>query len=315
MDEKKKNQIIKCPKCGEIVNIQGFPSEKKEVVCPKCDFRGFFEFPTNGKKIKENENNKLLEKMITFSINHPGKTLLIFLVITFLFLIPTSQLAIDSSMNGIIGDDMPNEIQKFTEVSELFGEQELVTVVVDATDINEETAIGYLEDLSLELEKYSYYKDIKYSQSNNFAGNQTILYLPEEYLYFLLDSEASIESVQENYTFLMNTVNQTSYFVSENGNIYLLNLILNVAIDSMEIRVDVMETVKDSITKLKDSKSSYASLEVGYTGSMVVMDYEGDQLAMDDMAKAFVVTFILILILLFVSFRSLSLPALALARC
>ena len=31
---KKKNQFIKCPKCGEIVNIQGVPGEKKEVVCP-----------------------------------------------------------------------------------------------------------------------------------------------------------------------------------------------------------------------------------------------------------------------------------------
>ncbi|KYK25007.1 hypothetical protein AYK25_05600 [Thermoplasmatales archaeon SM1-50] len=309
MNGKKKNQIIKCPKCGEILNIQGVPGEKKEVVCSKCDFRGFFEFPIN---IKENENKKFLGKIINFSVSHPGKTLLIFLVITFLFLIPTSQLAIDSSMTGIIGEDMPDEIQKFTEISELFGEQELVTVVVDAANSNEETAIGYLEDLSLELEKYSYYKDIKYSQSNNFAGNQTILYLPEEYLYFLLDSEASTESVQENYTLLMNTINQTSYFVSEDGNIYLLNLILNVAIDNMEIRVDVIETVKNSITKVKDSKSSYDTLEVGYTGSMVVMDYEGDQMAMDDMAKAFVVTFILILLLLFVSFRSLSLPALAL---
>jgi predicted RND superfamily exporter protein len=310
MNVKKKNQFIKCPKCGEIVSIQGIPGENKEVLCPKCDFRGSFEFPNSEKNI--NDNNKLLGKIINLSISHPGKTLLVFFVITFLFLIPTSQLVIDSSMEGIIGDDMPDEIQKFTEISELFGEQELVTVVVDATDSNNEIAIGYLEDLSLELEKYSYYKDIKYGQSKNFAGNQSILYFPEEYFYFLTDSKASIESVQENYTLLMNTVNQTEYFVSENGNIYLLNLILNVAIDSMEIRVDVIDTVKNSIALVKNSNPSYSSLEVGYTGSMVVMDYEGDQMAMDDMAKAFIVTFVFILILLFVSFRSLSLPALSL---
>jgi len=310
MNGKKKNQFIKCPKCGEIVNIQGIPGENKEVVCPKCDFRGSFEFPNSEKNIYE--NNKLLGKIINLSINHPGKTLIVFFVITFLFLIPTSQLVIDSSMEGIIGDEMPDEIQKFTEISELFGEQELVTVVVDATDSNNEIAIGYLEDLSLELEKYSYYKDIKYGQSKNFAGNQTMLYFPEEYFYFLTDTKASIESVQENYTLLMNTVNQTEYFVSENENIYLLNLILNVAIDSMEIRVDVIDTVKNSITLVKNSNPAYSNLEVGYTGSMVVMDYEGDQMAMDDMAKAFIVTFVFILILLFVSFRSLSLPALAL---
>jgi predicted RNA-binding Zn-ribbon protein involved in translation (DUF1610 family) len=51
---KKKNQFIKCPKCGEIVNIQGVPGEKKEVVCPKCDFRGSFEFPKIGKNVIEN---------------------------------------------------------------------------------------------------------------------------------------------------------------------------------------------------------------------------------------------------------------------
>ncbi len=312
MNKRNKEQFIKCPNCGEIVHIQGSSGEKREIICPKCDFKGSFEFPKVEKSVKENGNNRLLGRMITFSTRHPGKTLLIFLAITFIFLIPTSQLTIDSSMGGMLGEDMPDEIQQFVELSELFGEQELVTVVVDATDSDEETAISYLEDLSVELEKYSYYKDIKFSQSMDFTDDQTILYLTETYLYFLLDSEASVESAQENYTLLMGTINQPTYFVSESGNIYLLNLILNVAIDSLDIRVDVIETVKNSMVNVQNSKPLYTNLEVGYTGSMVVMDYEGDQLAMDDMAKAFVVTFIFILVLLFVSFRSLSLPALAL---
>ena len=146
MNERKKKQFIKCPNCGEIVNIQGLSGERIEVTCPKCDFKGSFEFSMDEKSVKENGNNRLLGRMITFSTRHPGKTLLIFLVITFLFLIPTSQLTIDSSMGGMLGEDMPDEIQQFVELSELFGEQELVTVVVDATDSDEETAINLIKE-------------------------------------------------------------------------------------------------------------------------------------------------------------------------
>jgi predicted RND superfamily exporter protein len=50
-------------------------------------------------------------------------------------------------------------------------------------------------------------------------------------------------------------------------------------------------------------------LDVGFTGSMAVIDYEGDKMAMNDVMVTFFITFILILILLFISFRSISLPA------
>ncbi len=37
-------KFIKCPKCGNIVEIKGFPGEKKFLSCSKCNSKGYFKF-------------------------------------------------------------------------------------------------------------------------------------------------------------------------------------------------------------------------------------------------------------------------------
>ncbi len=273
--------------------------------------------------VKENENkdgnNKNVKRnplawIVGVSTGHPGKTLLAFLLITILFLIPTSQLKIDTSMEGFFGtENLPEEIEKFQEIGDEFGEQELVTVVVDCKKPeNGDIAKNYLADLAEKLKKDDDFKDIRYISNKNFAGEKVILYLPEDYLIFLIDSNATIESVNETYQFMMAQFNQPQYYVSETGKIYLLNMVLNGSIESAEQRTKVFDGLYDTLDDIQDSNSDYQVLDVGFTGSMAVIDYEGDKMAMQDVMITFFITFILILILLFVSFRSISLPALAL---
>ena len=265
------------------------------------------------KKIKNIGNKNPLVWAARVSTLHPGKVLLAFTIITFLFLIPTSQMQIDSSIEGMFGGgEMPEEIEKFDEMADLFGEQELVTIVIDCSDSNGTIAKMYLEDLAAELHRGTDFTDIQYTQNMNFGDDKTILYLPEEYLYFILDPNATAASLNGTYQIIMGQFSEPSYFVSENGKIYLLNMVLNGTIESADQRLEVFDGLYDTLDDVQDSDPQYSDLEVGFTGSLVVMDYEGDKMAMNDVMVTFVITFILILILLFISFRSISLPAMAL---
>jgi ABC-2 type transport system ATP-binding protein len=38
-------KFIKCPKCGNIVEITGIPGEKKILTCSECNSKGYFKFP------------------------------------------------------------------------------------------------------------------------------------------------------------------------------------------------------------------------------------------------------------------------------
>lgn len=267
------------------------------------------------KKVQNSETKATKNPLVwaaRVSTTHPWKVLLVFTVIVILFMVPTSQMQIDSSMEGMFGEDPPREVKKFQDVAELFGEQELVTIVVDCSDSNGTIAKMFLADLATVLGNGNDFTDIQYTQNMNFGGEKTILYLPEEYLYFVLDPNATAESVNGTYQYIVGQFNEPAYFVSENGNIYLLNMILNGSIESADQRLEIFDGLYETLDDVQDSDPIYSDLEVGFTGSIAVMDYEGDKMALNDVMVTFVITFILILILLFVSFRSISLPAMAL---
>ncbi len=254
----------------------------------------------------------ILKWIMDVSTKHPVKVLITFIIIAVLMGGLASQLTIDTSIESAFGEDMPDDVNKFEKVSSKFGEHDTVTVVVDCSDSNRSNAEFFLQDLSSELKRSQYFTNIQYTQSMNFGENKSILYVPEEQLRFLLDPNATRESVQVAYSMIMTKMNRSSYIVSENGEILLLNMILDVKIDGAKIRNEVFESLEDTLDDIQNSKERYSDLDVGYTGSMVVMDHQGDELALGDMFTSLIITFILILILLFISFRSISLPLLSL---
>ncbi|UCE38350.1 MAG: MMPL family transporter [Thermoplasmata archaeon] len=253
-----------------------------------------------------------LTVLVGISAGHPKKTLLVALIVTIIFMALAANLKIDSSVEGVFGDDVPEEIEDFMEVGEEFGEQELVTVVVDCENSNETNARMFLKDLAPVLKGTEWFRDIQYTQNMDFAGEKTILYVPEEYLYFVMDPNATSESVEMTHQYIISSMNEPQYFVSENGNIYILNMILNNTIDDVDERAEIFDGLYELLEEVQDSDSQYDDLKVGFTGSMTVMDYEADKMALNDMYLTGIVTFILILIILFISFKSISLPLLSL---
>lgn len=246
------------------------------------------------------------------STKHPVKVLVIFILLALLMGSFASQLTIDTSFESVFGEDMPDDVKKFEKVSNKFGEHDTVTVVVDCSDSNQRNAEAFLQDLGGELRESQYFTNIQYTQSMNFGENKSILYVPQKQLRFLLDPNATKESVQATYSMIMAKMNESSYIVSDNGEILLLNMILDVKIDSADIRTELFGDLESTLDDAQESEQRYSDLEVGYTGSMVVTDHQGDELALCDMYTSLIITFILILILLFISFRSISLPLLSL---
>lgn len=243
------------------------------------------------------------------STGHPGKTLLAFMLMAVILMIPASQLKTDTSIESVFGDDP--DVSRHLELSEKFGEQELVTVVVDCTNSSEEVAREYLEGLAAVLVDSRWFRDVSYTQNMDFAGEKGILYLPEEHLYFLLDPEATPESIVQTHAYIMDQMGQPSYYVSDDGNLYLLNMNLNVTVKDAETRNAIFDDLYGILDDMSTSNSAYEDLEVGFTGGLVVTDYEGDKMAMGDIFMTAALTFALIFVLLFVSFRSISLPLLS----
>jgi predicted RND superfamily exporter protein len=268
------------------------------------------------KDVKDNkekvDRKNPLTLLVGISAGHPKKTLLVALVVTIMFMALAANLKIDSSMEGVFGDDVPKEISDFMEVGEEFGEQELVTIVVDCENSNETNARMFLKDLALELEGNDWFRDIQYTQNMDFGGEKTILYVPAEHLYFVMDPNATAESVDNTHQYIISSMNEPQYFVSENGNIYILNMILNNTVEDVDERAKIFDGLYEILDEIQDSNPQYDDLTVGFTGSMTVMDYEGDKMALNDMYITGIVTFILILIILFISFKSVSLPLLTL---
>jgi len=243
------------------------------------------------------------------STGHPWKTLFIFLAIAVILVIPASQLETDTSMESLFGEDP--DVNKHLEISEKFGEQQLITVVVDCTNSSRDVAEDYLEQLSASLRESEWFREIRYTQNMDFAGEKGILYLPEEHLYFLLDPNATTESILQTHSAIMSQMNQPSYLVSDNGNLYLLTMNLNATIEDMETRTAIFDGLYETIDDVTATDQAFQDLEVGFTGGMDVTDYEGDKMAMDDIFMTAGITFVLILVLLFVYFRSISLPMLS----
>jgi len=265
----------------------------------------------NETKMKKHRKN-LLAILVLGSANNPKKSLVVMGIITVLFLIPASRLTIESDLEGFMGDDVPPDIEQFQLISSEFGEQELVTIVVDCSQSTPEAAEGYVEELAERLQEYEWFTSIQYSQTLDFAQQNQILYVPEEHLQFLLDPDATPESVTQLYGHITAQMNAPSYIVSETGSLYLLNMVLSTAITDINVRTEIFESLHSLIQEVQTQTEEYENLEIGITGGMMVMDYETDQMAINDIFLTVIVAFVLILILLFISFRGLSLPFLML---
>jgi len=254
-----------------------------------------------------------ISRLVGFSARHPGQALVIFTIITAILMIPASQLKVDSSIDSFFGDDPDPEIASLMEVEEKFGEQAGVNVVVDCSESNGTVAQQYLRELADALEEEGDFKEIRYIVNRNLISSNAVLYIPQDHLHFLMDPNLTSDVANATFEQMMgNGRDSEEYMVSNDGHIYLMNMVINNTINTVEERDSLFGGLFKTVDDILKDNHRYDDLEVGVTGGFLVSDYEGDTMAMGDLAITGLITFVFIFILLFISFRSLSVPAMSL---
>ena len=252
----------------------------------------------------------ILERLVKATTHHPIITILIVLGITALALIPASSFTIASSVEGFFESDDP-DVLAAEEVKERFGEPDVVAVVIDCSQSSSSAAKAYAKALAKKLEKDSRWKDIEYKQDLSFAAERAILYLPGEQLAALADPGVIAPETLETYqASAQGMIGATEYIVSDNEKIYLVTMGVNIDMENTDERESLLDDLGKIIEETKNEANSYETLDVGFTGGMMVIDYEGDKMVMEDFRRTAIITLILILALLFIFFRSLSIPLL-----
>jgi len=250
----------------------------------------------------------ILERLVQASTGHPVVTILVVLGITALAAIPASGFAVDTSIEGFFGEDDP-EFQAAKQIRERFGEQDSVLVVIDCSRSHTYTAKAYARSLADKLKKDSRWRDVEYKQDISFAAEKAILYMEEQQLDALTRPGAAAALPGASTGSTPGMTGGQAYFSSDDKNIYLVTMGVTIEMASLE-RNYLLDDLAELIEETNREDRRYQSLDVGFTGSLLVLDYEGDKLATQEMMRTGLITFILIFVLLFLSFRSLSLPVL-----
>jgi ABC-2 type transport system ATP-binding protein len=68
---------VKCPNCGNIIEIRGIPGERKIIACEQCKFKGYFKFTTDKEKhilqvegLTKTFGQHTVVNNITFNVKH-----------------------------------------------------------------------------------------------------------------------------------------------------------------------------------------------------------------------------------------------------
>lgn len=109
----------------------------------------------------------ILEHLVRATTRHPLITILIVLGITALALVSALNFAIDTNIEEMFESDDP-DIKMVEDVRNRFGEQEVVTVVIDCSSSSASNAQSYIEKLAEKLRKDGRFKGIQYKQ--DFSG-------------------------------------------------------------------------------------------------------------------------------------------------
>ena len=254
---------------------------------------------------------KLLEKLVEVTTRHPIITIFIVLGLTLTAMIPASNFSVDTKVEGWFGEGDP-EIMKAQETKDRFGAQDLITVVVDCSGSDTATAEEYVELLGGKLKEDDRWKDIRYKHDLSFAGEKAILYLPEEQLTLLSNPDMTEEELQAYHASILDEAKASRYVASDNGQIYLINTGVTIVMGDAMARESLFTDLRDLIEETQSADESYTNLDVGITGGLMVIEYESGKIVMQDFFLTAIITLIFLLLLMFVSFRSLSLPLLSL---
>ncbi len=232
------------------------------------------------------EIESLLEKTSGFCVRHAGKIFLLAVIITAVMLFGITQIELQTDISNFLSESTSPVIKLDKEVSNKFGEDSGVMILVkisdeksgkeNINDIRDIKVIKAITELTKKLRTEDNVKDVR-GIGNFFENEPEQNY--EKILNAVLNEQASKGLFNKDYT-------QTVMFITTEGK------------GKKEIN-DIVQTITDDVDKIAIPEG----VEVSITGEPILMNDMSD-LLINDMVKLFTIAALLVLIFLFLVYRS-----------
>lgn len=98
------------------------------------------------------------------------------------------------------------------------------------------------------------------------------------------------------------------YMVSEDGNVFLMTIKPKLAMETYRADRDNFFAELDGIISDLSKESNFRDIEAGYAGNSFVKDYESDKLIVGSFTSTILITFIIIILFVILSFRRILIP-------
>lgn len=123
----------------------------------------------------------------------------------------------------------------------------------------------------------------------------------EKLTEFLIFGKANTE-INEN------TIEQNGYIASKDKRYYLMIIKPKISLENYAFDRDRFFKELDNILLDVSKNNLFNNIQTGYTGGQFVIDYQGDQAALNNFASTALITLILILLFIIISFRKIIVP-------
>lgn len=247
-----------------------------------------------------------IRKYVRVSVRHHKLVVAAAVVLLILAGAIASKLTIDSRLDGIVPADKPSVVA-YQQVEDEFGGNDKIFVVVKSSGAN---GPSFIEALAKRLENDDLAQGMFYKMDTSFAQRYGYLFLPTE-MYQKL--EAGLTNPAEALGVLLKSMKGLETLPVESGylnsgNLYVMMLKPGAVVIDPVGRDRYFTGLQQAIDETLASTPEFSQVEAGYTGGQTVLDYQGDMIAFDGFLSTAVLTFLIIIAIVILSFRRLGVP-------
>ena len=232
----------------------------------------------------------MFEKLTNLAGNYPKIVITFTILVTVFFYFGLSKLDMVGDMEEVLPDDLPAKII-FDEVDATFGGAKYAMIVMDMGNVFTSASLHKIERLTLDLEKIKGVNSVisitNVEEIRGIEDGIEVVELIEE----IPDSESALLELKNR---VLSDDDYAGQIVSENGKIALIMVQLLPNQDDDTIIGDI----KDIVHKLGLDNNTHLTGEP-------IMDKEVDNLIAGDMAKLLPIVILVMIAILYLSFRSI----------
>ena len=249
-----------------------------------------------------------IKRYVRFAVRHDRVVVFCAVVLLVFAGVVAAQLTMDSRLDGIVPADRPTVIAYQTVDEEFSGNDKVYVVVKSAAE--GDVGASFVEALAARLGEDKLDQGLFYKIDISFMERFGFLFLPTE-LYLQLEEKLSnpVRAIE----FLLASLNDAGEGPMESGylksdNLYIMMLRPGSVVIDPVGRDIYFTSLQRAIDETLASSQEFSGLEAGYTGGQMVLDFQGDMVAFDGFLSTALLTLVIIIAIVVISFRRLGVP-------